>query len=112
MRLTKGGVYVAVRIWRGFGMQDGVETDLGKRPEHVERGYYWRALIDGVEQHIWRAWPDCSGEPITEAEYWFLLARRRHATAHRPDDPFAQPRQAVDFSTLRHDFSHMKGQPQ
>lgn len=112
MRLAKGGVFVAVRIWRGFGLQDGMEMSdgrdpdypAGKRNPHIERGYHWRCLIDGVERHIWSAWPACAGEPISEAEYRFLLARREYATAHTPDDPFADPRQRVDFNHLRFDF--------
>lgn len=112
MRLVKGGIFVGVRIWRGFGLQDGIETDLGKSPEHIERGYHWRCLIDGVEQHIWKAWPQCSGDEITEAEYRFLLAQRQHATQYQPDSPFANPRKKVDWLTVRHDFSDLKGPQQ
>lgn len=110
MKLVKGGIFVPVRLWQGFGKQDGRELDDDGAPTPViARGWIWRAMLDGVEVHPWKVWPDCSGEPITEEEYRFLLARRHHAMAHDPQSPFASPRQKVDWLTVKHNIPDLKG---
>lgn len=110
MRLVKGGIFVAVRLWLGFGKQDGRELDDDGKPNPtIARGWQWRAMLDGVEVHPWKVWPGCSGEPITEAEYRYLLARRDHAVKHDTDSPFASPRQPVNWLTAKIDFSDLKG---
>lgn len=104
-QLVKGSVMVGIFIWRGFG-KDPVTGEI------LERGWQWRAALDGVEVHPWRVWPECSGDEITEAEYRYLLAQRQHAQQYQPDSPFANPRKKVDWLTVRHDFSDLKGPQQ
>ncbi len=107
MRLARGGVRVAVRIWYGAAIIDGEEQDrapgwfceIDGRADRWERdddsGYRCRVPLE-----IERAWPYCAGEPITESEYRYLLAHAEWARQHQPEHPRAQPRKAVDFNTL------------
>jgi len=107
MKLARGGVRVPVRIWYGLAIIDGETQDrapgwfceIDGRSDRWERdadtGYRCRVPLE-----IDRAWPYCGGEPITEAEYRFLVADAAHAREWRPDHPKAQPRKAVDFNTL------------
>jgi hypothetical protein len=96
MRLVKSGPWVPVRVFQGFGADpDGGEP----------RGMWtWRAERRGVEVHIDQVWPSCAGEPISESEYQFLLARADYAMKHDNSLPDATPRQAVDYGTLRFNF--------
>lgn len=105
-KLVKNGPRVAVRIWFGPAIIDGEEQD---------RSHDWRAELDGSTDRVERgddgyrcrvaleveaAWPRCAKDPVTEAEYRYLLAHARWAKAHKPDHPKASPRQAVDFNRL------------
>jgi hypothetical protein len=111
MRLRKGGLPVAVRIWFGPAIIDGEEQD---------RGYDWRVEIDGetdkvecdearnytcrVPLDIHSAWPFCARRRIKEKEYRFLLRRARWARDHAPDHPAARPRDRVDVRSLKPAF--------
>lgn len=107
MRLARGGVRVAVRIWEGPPVIEGEELDrsprwcceIDGRTDRLERddeaGYLCRVPLE-----IDRAWPYCAGEPIAESEYRYLLAHAEWAREHQPEHPRAQPRKAVDFHTL------------
>lgn len=86
-----------LRIWQGFPLDP--ETR-----EPLERGWLWRAELHEVEVDVWRHWPYCAGEPISEAEYRYLVALHRHATTHEPHLPEANPRQRVDYGTLTFQF--------
>ena len=55
-------------------------------------GQFWH----GDMQELWIA---CGSHPIREAEYRYLLARRKHAQDHEPESPFAAPRKRVDMNT-------------
>lgn len=106
-RLVRGGPRVAVRIWFGQPIIDGEEQDRSPRwcveidgrtdKWEIDRdaGYRCRVQIDADV-----AWPYCAKEPITQAEYRFLVADAAHARDWRPDDPKTEPRKAVDFNTL------------
>jgi hypothetical protein len=105
MRLARGGIKVAVRIWYGHAILDGEEQD---------RSYDWRCEIDGrtdklidgerVPLDIDAAWPHCAKHPINEAEYRFLLRRRTWAVEHAPDHPAARPRERIDVRILKPGF--------
>lgn len=107
MKLTRAGVRVPVRIWFGPPVVGGEEQD---------RGHDWRCEIDGrsdrwefddatgyrclVALEIDRAWPWAAREPITAAEYAYLVAHTEWAREHSPDHPKANPRRPVDFHAL------------
>ena len=106
MRLVRGGPRVAVRIWFGSPVIDGEEQDrapgwrceIDGRTDHLEKddtGYRCRVPL-GVE----RAWPFCAKDPVTEAEYAYLVAHAEWAREHAPEHPKANPRESVDFNTL------------
>lgn len=97
MRLVKRGPWVPVRIW--FGSSFDPATG-----EWCDRSYLWRCCIDGEQRNIWEAWPACSGEPITAAEYRYRRQRSLHMRQHEPDQPEARPRRPVDYGTVRYDF--------
>lgn len=118
--LTRGGVMVGIRLWHGWGKQDGRDVDIswdadGKMivrwVESIERRFGWHACRDNVSVHPWEIWPGCSGDPIDEVEYLRLLSLRQHAVNYNPDSPFASPRQAVDWLTVKHNIP-LKGNPQ
>lgn len=119
IQLERGAVMVGVRIWHGWGKQDGRDVEFYVDPitntiKHrwaadIERNWGWHAARDNVAVHPWLVWPDCSGDPIDEVEYLRLLGLRFHAINFVPDSPFASPRQRVDWLTVKHDFSDLKG---
>jgi hypothetical protein len=45
-----------------------------------------------------------SCEPITKANYDFMVAHQAWAADHAPDHPKASPRRAVDFHAIRPPF--------
>jgi hypothetical protein len=94
-RLTKGGVWCAVKIWHGFPL-DPVTGEL-----LVERSPIWRAMLNGEHVDVWTQWPDCSGEPITEDEYMFLLKDHLWSVDNAPDSPQANPRAKIDLHKIR-----------
>lgn len=105
-QLVRGGPRVAVRIWFGLPVVDGEELDrsprwcveIDGRTDKLEKGeddYVCRVPLD-----VEAAWPFCAREPITEAEYRYLVAHAGWARDHAPDHPKATPRKAVDFNTL------------
>jgi hypothetical protein len=105
-RLVRGGPRVPVRIWFGAAIIDGEEQDrapgwfveIDGRTDRWERddsGYRCRVALE-----VEKAWPFCARDPITEAEYTYLVAHAGWAREHAPDHPKAQPRKAVDFNTL------------
>jgi hypothetical protein len=97
MRLVKGGPWVPVMIWQGYGLDP--ETR-----QVIERGWIWRAMQYDDEVDVWSVWPACAGEPIKPEEYRYQCALRRHALAHDPSMPEADPRKPVDWNKLRFQF--------
>lgn len=110
-KLVKNGPRVAVRIWFGQAIIDGEEQDrtpgwfveIDAKTDRIEKdedtGYLCRVPLD-----VERAWPHCAKDPITEAEYRYLVAHAEWAREHAPDHPKANPRKAVDFNTVRLPF--------
>lgn len=103
-RLVKGGPAIGVRMFVGPPIVDGEELDRSPRLQvMVDVEATSRAVlmlgtgdipveIDGVTLR--------SIEPVTEAEYRYLVAHRAWASDHAPNHPKAQPRKAVDWSTM------------
>jgi len=93
VRLVKGGVFVAVRLW--FGQP--IDPD---RPRLLDRSWRWQALANGRAVPVDRVWPRCVADPIDESEYRWLLCDRRWARRWAPHLPEADPLRPVDFRTL------------
>lgn len=91
-RLVRGGPFVPVMIW--FGPSHDPETG-----EPCDRSPRWQALRNGDECDASEVWNWCAGNPITEAEYRHLLAVKDWAVRHAPNEPEAQPYQAVSVRT-------------
>lgn len=106
IKLVRGGPRVPVRIWFGLPIIDGEEQD---------RAHGWFVEVDGRTNRVERddegyrcsvplsvesVWPFCAKDPITEAEYRFLIAHAAWARDYAPEHPKASPREPVDFSTL------------
>jgi len=94
MRLVRGGPFVAVRVFFEAS-RDPATGDV------CDRSPRWQASIDGREADIWRAWPYCSGRPIDQAEYDYLLAVSAHARKHDPSMPEAVPGKPIDMNKLK-----------
>lgn len=119
MQLERGAVMVGVRIWHGWGKQDGRDVEFYVDPvtntirhrwaADIERNWGWHAARDNVAVHPWLVWPNCSGDPIDEVEYLRLLGRRFYAIEFDPASPFANPRAKVDFGTVKHNLPDPKG---
>ena len=71
------------------------DTQLAIVTEKDADGYRCRVPLDVLD-----AWPYCAREPITAAEYAYLVAHAAWARDHAPDHPKAEPRKPVDFNTI------------
>lgn len=90
MRLVRGGIFVAVRIWHG-PPHDPVTGD------EMDRGWRWQATCNGKYIDLDRVWPKCGWEPIDEAEHDYLSRLQSWATKHAPSSPQADPTRRIDL---------------
>ena len=58
-------------------------------------------LVNGQRRDPYSEWLWLAKEPITEAEYDFLVDDAAHARTHRPDDPKAHPGEPIDLGTMK-----------
>lgn len=103
-RLAKAAPFIGVRMFFGPPIVDGEELDRSPRLQ-VTVGHDTTShavLMLGsddipveVEDVLLR-----SVEPVTQAEWQFLVAHQSWATDHAPNHPKAEPRKAVDFNTI------------
>jgi hypothetical protein len=91
MRLVRGGVFVAARIFRPCAM----DFFSG---EALDRFYPLEAEIDGAPADVLQVWE--SGDPITPAEFAYLDARGAWARRVAPDHPFANPRRPITWEEI------------
>lgn len=104
VRLTKGGVEVAARIFWTACPDCGAVVEPGSWPPNIaERSPMLAAEINGEAVMLDAVWLR-RGRAISEAEYRWLLADRAWAKEHRPDDPAADPMRAVDRLTVKPPF--------
>lgn len=89
-RLVKGGIFVPARIWMEQTVDDAGELVEDERLMCEVNGNY----CDADEE-----WLHLANHPITEAEYTYMHALRRHVAWHEPDHPAANPRQPVNWRT-------------
>lgn len=90
-KLAKGGPWVPVRIWIEQDIDDAGDLVV---PPRV------RCLLNGHEADAGEQWTWCCAEPITRAEYAYLLDTGRWAAAHAPDEPLANPGARIDLLTV------------
>jgi hypothetical protein len=101
MRLVSRGPLVAARITYG----PAIDPVTG---ETLDRSWLWSAEVNGelVAQpspdpeaaQVFRIWH--SGDPCTEAEFHYRLDLKTWAEIHAPGAPEANPREAIDLTTL------------
>lgn len=96
-RMVRGGVWVTIRIWYGPPHDPITGEELDRSPR-------WQAERNGELVAVYAVWPYCAGEPISEAEYRFMLADAKWAREHAPGDPKAKPTERPDFSDLAPPF--------
>jgi hypothetical protein len=88
IRLTRGGPFVAVRIWFG----PPLDPETGK--EMAERGDRWQCRINGSRLvPIDRMWPYVARQPISEAEHRKLV---RLSRTMDPKHAFYDPTKAIN----------------
>lgn len=103
LRLAKSGPWVAARIFEkpcyctiGGGDDNASHRwtpacDRSPTPHLI-------AEVNGEPYDVELVW--ISGEPISPADYRFMLADADWAKANAPDEPVANPRRSVDLRTL------------
>lgn len=89
MKLVMGGVLVGIRLWYGAPLDPITH-------EEMDRSWRWQAECNGEEIDFDRVWPQCAGDPITEAEYETYAKRQRWARERAPNSGFADPRRRHD----------------
>lgn len=88
-RLVKGGPFVPARIWL-YSPTDPETGDLcGDEVLQCE--------VDGQYRDPEQEWSWLCGNPITEAEFNHLTALRQWSEQHAPTEPYASPRQPVNW---------------
>jgi len=95
MKLVKGGPWVTVEIW--YGPPHDPATG-----EIMDRSFRWQARVDGgdAEDPLRRAWPYCSGQPLTDSEFRYMRDTAKWAKDFAPDQPEAKPRDKIDLNRL------------
>lgn len=89
-RLVPKGPWVPVKITLRQIFVFGTRDELEQPEEFV-------ALVNEREADAWRIWPTCAGEPISQAEYDYMVDRKRYAEEHASHEPAANPRRAVNW---------------
>lgn len=92
-RMVRGGVWVAARIWVEDGERDPDTNEL--LSDQVIRCEVGGAQADPIAQ-----WSYLAGQPITEAEFEYLMAAAAWAERHAPDAPEANPRAPIDLNSM------------
>ena len=95
IKLVRNGPEVAAAIFLRAYVE---ETDADDA--RMERTPYFEAFIDGRQVPVDQVWLR-RGRVIPEAEYRYLLSLSAWARDNAPNEPIANPKQAVDLNTLR-----------
>ena len=86
-KLTRGGVWVPIKIFR--------------RASQPDRSEMWIAIRDGEFVDVFDVWPGCSGQRITEAEFDYLIALRQHQKIYGVSEGLDDARKPVDWLTTK-----------
>lgn len=97
-RLRSGAPPVGIRIFFDHPKEPGTDELL------TERGKRWQAEMNGKPIDLERVWPQCSGAPITAAEYRYFADSHAHAVEHDPFDPRSTPHRRTDWDTATPTF--------
>jgi hypothetical protein len=87
-RLVKGGPFVPAKIWLVQFVDDDGE---------LLQDEFLQCEVNGQYAEPDDAWPWLCGNPISEAEFDYLTAATAYAADYAPDEPMANPYQAVDW---------------
>ena len=87
-KLVKHGPFVPAKIWLVQDIDDDGELTA---PEFLQ------CEINGAFADPKDAWLWLCGNPISEAEFNYMEARRQYAVFHATHEPAANPRQPVDW---------------
>lgn len=87
-RLVKNGIFVPARIW-----MYQPTNDLGE----LIADEVLQCEVDGKFAVPDEQWTWLCSQPISESHFRFLVANRGWAEAYAPDEPYANPRQPVDW---------------
>lgn len=88
-RLVKAGPLVPARIW----LYSEVDPETGE----LAGDELLQCEVAGEYRDPDEQWSWLCGNPISEAEFNYMTAVREHVAVHSPDEPLANPRQAVDW---------------
>jgi hypothetical protein len=102
-RLAKDGPWVPVRIWHA-------PTPDPDDPENpMDRSHVAHAQV-GDQPHqsdpveVERIWIWAAKHPVSPERYEYLVKLGRWSVAHAPDEPAANPREAVDVTKMKPAF--------
>ena len=90
--LVKGGVMVPAKIW----MYQAVDHETGELIEDEQL----QCEVNGQYADAQDQWSWLCSNPISRAEFNYLMARIEHAVRHEPDDAFADPRAPINLNRL------------
>lgn len=88
-RLVRHGPFVPARIW----LDQCIDPETGE----LVADEAMLCEVDGQWADAEVQWQSLCGNPISEAEYNYLMARRDYATAWAPHEPAANPRQPINW---------------
>jgi hypothetical protein len=86
-KLVKDGPWVPARIWLVQKIEDGCLVGDSEM----------QAEVDGKYAVAEREWSWLNGNPITEARFNFMTADMAWARDYSPNEPKANPREAVNW---------------
>lgn len=89
-KLVKNGPWVPARLWLYQPIEDGC----------LVGDSVWQCEVNGKMADAEREWSWLNGNPISEAEYNYLVAAIDWTTQHAPDEPRANPYQPVDWLSV------------
>jgi hypothetical protein len=89
-RLVKGGPWIPARIWLYQPIEDGML--VGDAVMQCE--------VNGVYAEAEQQWTWICQNPIPEREFDYLTALISWTAEFAPDEPMANPQQAVDWSAV------------